>query len=322
MVDKSKEKGQFFLTGSQKFHLMKNITESLAGRVAIIDMLGLSQAEIDNRAECKLFIPTDSWLEEARNSHKKNSKKKELMDVYHNIWQGSFPALWQEGQVANREMFYNSYLQTYIQRDVKDLTKVGNELTFKNFLKAVAARTGQLLNYADLARDVAIDQKTAKAWISILEASGIVYLLQPYHSNLTKRLVKAPKLYMLDTGLCAYLTNWLTAETLEAGAMSGAILETYIISEILKSYWHNGRQAPLYFYRDTDQREVDLLIEQDGKLHPIEFKKTATPSLNASRHFTALNKFGKEIGKGAILCFKMEDIPLNENITAIPISYL
>lgn len=321
ITDKEKKKGLFWLTGSQKFHLMKNVTESLAGRVAIIDMLGLSQSEIEGRVDkSKPFLPTNDWIENGR----KKSKSNDLMGVYKRIWKGSFPALWTYGDdnTINHDLFYSSYVQTYIQRDVRDLTQVGNELTFRTFLKVAAARASQLLNYADMARDVGVDQKTIKSWISILETSGIVYLLYPYHNNVTKRMIKTPKLYFLDTGLCAYLTNWTSPETLEAGAMSGAILENYMICEILKSYWHHGKAENFYFYRDMDQKEIDLLIERDNSLYPIEFKKTATPSLSSLKHFSVLEKFNKQIGTGAVVCLKDSDTILSEKIYAIPIWYV
>jgi predicted AAA+ superfamily ATPase len=172
-----------------------------------------------------------------------------------------------------------------------------------------------------MARDVGIDMKTIKSWLSILETSGLVYLLQPYHTNVTSRLIKTPKLYFLDTGLCAYLTQWSTPEALEAGAMSGAILETYMLSEIIKSYWHNGKNAYFYFYRDRDQKEIDLLIEQDGQLYPVEFKKSASPSLKAT-NFSSLEKLKCSIGPGAVICLKENDVPLSRNVTAIPVGYL
>jgi predicted AAA+ superfamily ATPase len=319
LVDKNKQPGMFWLTGSQKFHLMKGVTETLAGRVAIIDLLGLSQAEIENRADRSLpFLPTQEWIKQAENNA---ASPKRLMDVYTNIWQGSYPKVIADKNMPH-DIFYNSYIQTYIQRDVRDLTRVGNEQTFHHFLRAAAARSGQLLNYANLARDVDIDQKTVKSWLSILETSGIIYLLQPYHSNLTKRLIKTPKLYFLDTGLCAYLTQWSTAKALEAGAMSGAILETYILAEIIKSYWHNGLTPYLYFYRDKDQKEVDLIIEQNGALYPVEFKKTAAPGRNASKHFPVLEKLDNPIGHGAVICLRETGIPLSQQVDAIPISYL
>ncbi|CAB1369906.1 ATPase [Denitratisoma oestradiolicum] len=317
-VDRDKSNGQFWLTGSQKFHLMRGITETLAGRVAIVDLLGLSQAELQGRADTsKPFVPTPEWIAYAR----QQAQPQSLSDVFGRIWLGSYPRLNAQGAQA-RDIFYRSYIQTYIQRDVQDVLKISDQTAFNRFLTAVAARTGQLLNYASLARAVDIDNKTAKAWLSVLETSGLVYLLQPYHSNLTKRLVKAPKLYFLDTGLAAYLTRWPDAPSLEAGAMSGAMLETWAVSEIIKSYWHNGQEAPLYFYRDTDQQEVDLLVDSAIALYPVEIKKTASPSHNAKRHFTILDKLGKPVGPGAVLCFVERDMPLSRDVTALPLGYL
>ena len=319
-VDKSKAKGMYWLTGSQKFHLMRGISESLAGRVAIIDLLGFSRAELDGRKGMHSpFLPTPEWMEAARKPIRKN---RGLQETYHQIWQGSFPQVNKDSKASTRQRFYSSYVQTYLQRDVRDILGVSNETAFYNFISAIAARTGQLLNYADLARDVAIDNKTAKSWLSVLETSGLVYLLKPYHRNVTKRLIKTPKVYFLDTGLCTYLTKWPDSTSLEAGAMSGAILETYLFSEMLKSYWHNGLEAPFYFYRDTDQREVDLVIEQADTLYPVEFKKTATPSRTASKHFPALSKLGKKVGHGAVVCFVENEIPLSSTVSAIPVHYL
>ncbi len=319
-VDKKKQNGLFWLTGSQKFHLMKGITESLAGRVAIVNLLGLSQAEIDGNIKNYIpFISTQKWI---NNASKKKIKLTNLHDVYHQIWLGSFPKVNVEQKTSIRNIFYSSYIQTYLQRDVRDVLSVTDDTAFFNFLSAVAARTSQLLNYADLARDVAIDTKTAKAWLSVLEASGLVYILRPYHNNLSKRIVKAPKMYFLDTGLCAYLTKWSDSESLERGAMSGAIFETYVFTEILKSYWHNGLESNFYYYRDTDQKEIDLIIETGDTLYPIEFKKTATPSLTATKNFDVLNKLGKKVGHGAVICFVERDVPLSKEVTAIPVGYL
>jgi predicted AAA+ superfamily ATPase len=318
IVDRDKRPGQFWLTGSQKFHLMRGVSETLAGRIAICDMLGLSQAEIHDQANTLPFLPTVNWINQAKS---KANNSMSLMDVYRAIWLGSFPKI-ALSDGASWDVFYKSYVQTYIQRDVRDLTKVGDEVAFARFLRAAAARTGQLINYAGLAQDVDVDQKTIKAWLAILETSGLVYLLQPYHSNVTKRLVKTPKLYFLDTGLCAYLTQWSSPETLEAGAMSGAILETYIFTEILKSYWHNGKSANFYFYRDFDQKEVDLLIEQNGKLYPVEFEKTANPSMNAAKSFNTLTKLALAKGEGAVICLKETDVPLSSDVVAIPVKYL
>ncbi|GHU11167.1 ATPase [Alphaproteobacteria bacterium] len=318
-VDRRKQAGDFWLTGSQKFHLMKGITESLAGRVAIIDMLGLSAKEIAGKADkAEPFLPTLEWINNAKENPSSSSQ---VNAIYEKIWLGSFPKLLQDGG-KHREMFYRSYIQTYIERDVKDILDVSNKLSFYKFLRATAARTGQLLNYSELARDVDIDQKTAKTWLSVLQTSGLVQLLEPYYNNVTKRIIKTPKLYFLDTGLCAFLTGWDTPKTLEAGAMNGAILETYVFGEILKSYWHNGRHPNLYFYRDADQREIDFVFERDGILYPIEVKKTATPSLTATKSFTALDSLKKPIGMGAVLCLREKDIPLSREVMAIPIGYL
>jgi len=315
-ADRSKRPGQFWLTGSQKFHLMQSISESLAGRVAILDLLGLAQAEIHGRAAMsRPFLPSPDWIDACSVPPR---EPRGLMDLYRAIWRGGFPRFAIDDDLP-RDIFFSSYLQTYVQRDVSALARVGDELAFLRLVRAAAARTGQLLNFADLARDVDVDQKTAKAWIAILETSGLVYLLPPWHSNLTKRLVKTPKLYFLDTGLCAYLTQWTSPESLEAGAMSGALLETFVLGEILKSYWHNGRAVNLHFYRDRDGNEVDLLIEQDDRLYPIEIKKTATPSRTASRNFQFLTRLGRPVGPGAVLCLKETPVPLSAEVTAIPI---
>lgn len=317
-VDRERANGRFWLTGSQKFHLMRGITESLAGRVAIVDLLGLSQAELEGRADTvSPFVPTAAWIVRAR----RQGRPQTLAHLFERIWLGAYPRLNAQG-AETRHLFYRSYIQTYIQRDVQDVLRISDQTAFNRFLTSVAARTGQLLNVAGLARDVDIDNKTAKAWLSVLEASGLVFLLQPYHSNLAKRLVKAPKLYFLDTGLAAYLTRWPNAEALAAGAMSGALLETWVVGEILKSYWHNGQEAPLYFYRDADQQEVDLLIDSADTLYPVEIKKTASPSHNAKRHFAVLGKLNKSVGPGGVLCFVERDIPLTREVTAIPLAYL
>lgn len=319
IVDKEKKNGLFWLTGSQKFHLMKGITESLAGRVAVLDLLGLSGAEIEGRGENAFpFLPTNDWLEKTKPHINSNIS---MPDIYKRIWLGSFPRIYENGE-SIRDIFYRSYIQTYIQRDVMDILKISNEMDFMRFLTAIAARTGQMLNYADLSRDVGVDNKTIKSWISVLETSGIVYLLKPYHNNLSKRFIKSPRLYFLDTGLCTYLAKWPDSISLANGAMAGAILETYIFSEILKSYWHNGIEPYFHYYRDTDQKEIDLIIEIGDTLYPIEFKKTAIPSLNASKHFSVLENMGKNIGMGAVLCFVEKDIPLSKTVRAIPIRYL
>ena len=319
-VDRTQQQGMYWLTGSQKFHLMHGIAESLAGRVAILDLLGFSQAEIDQREDNSAtpFLPSAEWLQRAEVSERGG---RTLHEIYQRIWLGSFPRVVLSGP-RTRDVFYSSYLQTYIERDVRALARAGDEMAFHRLLRAAAARTGQLINFADLARDVGADQKTVKSWISILETSGVIYLLQPYHSNVTHRAIKTPKLYFLDTGLCAYLTQWTSPETLEAGSMSGAILETWVIAEILKSYWHRAQQAYFYFFRDRDGKEVDLLIEQDNTLHPVEIKKTASPRRSASHGFPSLKRLGRNIGPGAIVCLRESSVAIGRNVTAIPASYI
>jgi predicted AAA+ superfamily ATPase len=264
------------------------------------------------------FLPTPAWLTCARQS---SGNPKQLPDTYQYIWQGGFPKLKQDKNIP-RDIFYRSYVQTYIQRDVQDMLNITDKLAFDKFLTVIAARTGQLLNYSDIARDVDINHKTAKSWLSVLETSGLIYLLYPYYRNVNKRLVKTPKVYFLDTGLCSYLTRWPSPESLEAGAMSGAILETYLFSEILKSYWHNGKAPHLYYYRDLDQKEIDLIIETGDTLYPVEFKKTANPSQPAVKHFNLLAKLGKKVGHGAIICLVEKDLPVSPEVTAVPVGYI
>ncbi|MDU0458420.1 MAG: ATP-binding protein [Geobacteraceae bacterium] len=312
--DQRQNANLFWLTGSQQFQMMRGVSESLAGRVGVLQLLGFSRRELLGKGETsKPFLP----LPEATDT----SFPLDLMELYRLIWRGSFPAI-ASGEQGDRDLFYSSYIQTYLQRDIRDLARVGDEMAFLRFLRAAAARTGQLLNMADLARDADVAFNTAKSWLSILQTSGIVYLLEPYHSNLTKRLVKTPKLYFLDTGLCAYLTQWSTPETLESGAMSGAILETWIMGELLKSYWHNGRQAPFFYYRDKDKKEIDLLIIQDGTIYPLECKKSASPGTGDIRHFSVLANLKMPVGPGAVVCLAQQSLPLGPAVRSISVACL
>ena len=315
-VDRDRRPGLFWLTGSQQFHLMKGVSESLAGRVAIVFLLGLSRKERSGQTLMyRPFLPEPYEIRDRLDA----GETLQLKELYHLIWRGAFPAIALNDDM-DRDLFYSSYVQTYLQRDIRDLSKVGDEMAFLRFLRAASARTAQMLNLAELARDADVSPNTAKSWLSILQASGIAYLLEPYHTNVTKRLVKTPKLYILDTGLCAYLTEWSSPETLEAGAMSGAILETWILTELLKSYWHNGRRAPFYYYRDKDQKEIDLLIVQDGLVYPLEIKKTASPGKNDVRHFQSLEKLKLPIGPGGVICLVGQSLPLTPSAHSIPIS--
>lgn len=316
-VDRERTPGMFWLTGSQQFHLMRGVSESLAGRVAVVRLLGLSRRETLGLGGETPFLPVPEVLE----PRLATGGGLPLPELYRTIWRGSFPALALHPE-ADRDLFFSSYLQTYLQRDVRDLAQVGDEMAFLRFLRATAARTAQLLNVSELARDADVAPNTAKRWLSILQAAGLVHLLEPFHTNRTKRLVKAPKLCFLDTGLCAYLTGWSSPETLEAGAMSGAILETWMLGEILRSWWHNGRSGQFFHYRDRDQQEIDLLIERDGTVYPVEFKKTASPDRSAARHFQALERLGQPVGPGGVLCLAERSLPLAANAVSIPASAL
>jgi predicted AAA+ superfamily ATPase len=281
-------------------------------------MLGLSQNELAGRGRESLpFLPAPEEIL----SRTRSGERLTLKDLYNRIWRGAFPAI-ALNKETDRDLFYSSYVQTYLQRDIRDLARVGDEMAFVRFLRVAAARTGQMLNLAELARDADVVPNTAKSWLSVLIASGIAYLLEPYHTNVTKRLVKTPKLYILDTGLCAYLTEWSSPETLEAGAMSGAILETWILTELLKGYWHNGRRAPFFYYRDKDRKEIDLLIVQDGTAYPMQFKKSASPTKNDVRHFQVLDKLNMPVGPGGVICLAETPLPLTSFAQSIPVAAL
>ena len=314
IVDKSDKKGQYWLTGSQQFHLMKNVSESLAGRVGILDLMGLSLAELSQTPNNEPFFPDLEYIEERRENHKNYSTS----DIFKIIYNGSFPALNNQDEFQDRNAFYSAYIRTYIERDIRDLSSISNEMKFLNFIRVVAARTGQVLKYSELANAVDISEPTAKTWLSVLVSSNIVYLLEPYYRNITKRMTKMPKIYFLDTGLCSYLTGWSSPEVIEKGAMNGAFFETFVVSEILKSYRHNGERPLIYWYRDTQQKEIDLLIERDGKLHPIEIKLTSNPNKLMLKHFNILDNQGY----GGLICMRESDIPLTEDVSAIPISYI
>ncbi|MBK8164744.1 MAG: ATP-binding protein [bacterium] len=314
-VDGEGRPGRFWLTGSQQFHLMRDVAESLAGRVGIMHLLGLSRREQDGSADGHgPFLPTPDVL----GQRLADAAALPLPELYRRIWRGAYPALTRDPGL-DRDLYFSSYVQTFLQRDIRDLARVGDETAFLRFVRACAARTAQLLNAADLARDADVAPNTAKHWLSVLEASGIVYLLQPYHTNITKRLVKTPKLYFLDTGLCCWLTGWTSPEALEAGAVSGAMLETWILVEILKSWWHRGKSAPFFFYRDRDQKEIDLLIVQDEVIYPLEFKKSASPGRDSVRHFGALARLDRSIGPGGVICLAESSLPLADGVVTIPV---
>ncbi len=323
-VDKSKRAGDFWITGSQVFHLMKGVSESLAGRVGIVNLLGLSSAEIYGYESEKFTTEPEHLLKRAD-----AVAPKYLNDIYERIFRGSMPALYADDTI-DWETYYRSYVNSYLQRDIHDLTQVADEMQFHAFMTAVAANTARPLVYEELARTVGISAPTAKKWMSVLVSSHIVALVEPYYNNVLKRAVKMPLLHFLDTGLCAYLLKWDNPQSLERGAMSGAFFESYVFSEIYKSYLNALSEPPLFYYRDKEQREIDLLILQNGTLYPIEIKKTASPGKAAVKNFNALNpvtepeKHGGlaqlkvNIGTGAIVCMASDLLPADKNNWYVP----
>lgn len=306
--------GLYYLTGSQMFTMMQNVSESLAGRVGIIDMYGLSYSELIEKNQT-YFLPTME-----RCKKRETYPRPETLEVFEKIIRGSFPALYQNENIST-EKFYNGYLRTYLERDIRNLINIKEETKFLTFMSAVAARTGQELNYDSLARDAEIDNKTAKSWLSYLRTSGLIFLLQPYSNNPTTRAIKSPKMYFTDTGLACYLAGYSDAKTLEKSAINGNIFETYVVMEIVKSFVNDNKDPRLYlnFYRDSNQVEIDLIITMNNIIYPIEIKKTKNPDKSMIKNFNILNKGEKEIGEGGIICMVDKMIPLDSKNSAIPI---
>lgn len=324
-VDRSKRKGDFWLTGSQVFHLMKNVSESLAGRVGIVNLLGLSDSEIYETLS-QPFTTDPAHLM----SRLPMAKPRGLNEIYERIFRGSMPELYGD-RTIDPETYYRSYVNTYLQRDIRDLTQVADETQFYNFMTIVAAHTSKPVIYEELAGEAGISAPTAKKWLSILVSSHIIALVQPYHNNVLKRVVKMPLLHFLDTGLASYLLRWGSPETLEKGAMSGAIFESYVFSEIYKSYLNVGKEPPVFYYRDKDQKEIDLLIYENGVLSPVEIKKAASPGKAAVKNFRVLDPVGAErafdglktlkveIGNGSVVCMAADLLPVDEKNWYVPV---
>lgn len=321
-IDKQGQNGLFLLSGSQAFHLMKNVNESLAGRVAVLRLVGLSLREILGVSFDEPFVPTPTYLQGRRATLTPiHTSGKTLWQLIH---QGQMPRLYE--QEVHWEIYHASYVSTYLQRDVRELASVADLTDFTRFMTAIASRSGELLNYSNIAQEVGITAETVKRWVSILEASGIVYLLKPYHHNHLKRAIKTPKIYMLDTGLMAYLTKWLTADTLQHGAKSGQFLETFVVAEILKSFYNQGLEPPVYFYRDTNQKEIDVIIEYNGVIYPIEIKSTANPN---KKHATSFKTLKDQlppdeitVGTGVIINQYPKMLWLDTDLVALPIEFL
>ena len=320
--DESDERGLFCLSGSQPLELMEGVSESLSGRIGIIELSGLSMREIKGDSFNRSFVPTMEYVQERSKSVK----------PFDNIWEvihrGGYPEL--QNPEVDWSVFYSSYIKTYLERDVRSLSAVQNLDDFRKFMIAVAARTGQMINYANIADEVGKDQSTIKRWLSVLEASGIIYLLEPFSSSVLKRAIKTPKVYFRDTGLAAYLTRWLTPETLANGAMSGAFFETFVISEILKSYSNRGidyRYCVSYYRgrdkKKTSENEIDLIIEENGTLYPVEIKRSSKVTADQTSAFSVLDGIpDKKSGMGAVICMCPQPGVLRENILQLPVWYI
>ena len=310
----TKTKSLFWLTGSQQFKVMKEVSESLAGRAGVLNLYSLSNSEI-NISDRKLFLPK---LEELK---KRVIKEYESNEIFNRIYNGGMPSI--VTGTVERNNYFSSYINTYIERDVKQLLNVGKTIEFYNFMQYIAVRTAQELNYTTIAKEIGVDSKTIKNWISMLEASGIIYLLQPFSSNLSNRIIKSPKLYFMDTGLCAYLAKYPNPETLEVGALSGAIFETFVVSEIIKNFTNHGvdPKMNLYYYRDKDQKEVDLLYLEGDTIYPIEIKKGISPN-NPDKNFNVLNKFSTDVAPGVVICMTNKLHPINRSCWLCPVSLI
>ena len=314
-LDKSKRKGEYFLTGSQSFELMKNVSESLAGRAGILQLMGVSLREMRNEEWNEPFLPTHDYLMK-RKKCKKDLSVKEAWKIIH---RGSMPELFVE-QDFDWQNFYSDYVKTYIERDVRMLTQIADEMAFSKFMAICASMTGQMLNMASIAGSVGISEPTAKRWLSVLKTSGLVYLLNPYSNNAIKRAVKMPKIYFLDLGLAAYLSRWLTPETLSEGAVSGHFFESFVFAEILKSYTNAGIEESLYYLRNGNGQEIDLLIFRDNTLYPFEIKQHSAPSSRDIKNFVMLEGIkGVRIGEGGVICLSPELLPLKDGHKIIPL---
>ena len=310
--------GMFFLTGSQRFEAMEQISESLAGRVAIIDMYGFSNKELNSAVQYP-FVPDIGSLRNEKNAEDNMSMK----EVFKRIFKGSFPEIY-ANENLQRDVFFENYIKTYIEKDIRKLINIKDEVKFMKFMVSVAARTGQELNLSEICNDTDISNPTASNWLSILVNTGLVVLLQPFSKNIIKRVVKSPKLYFMDTGLASYLTKYPTPDILESSSFSGAIFETFVVSEIVKSYANNGLDPGRFisYYRDNNKNEIDLIIEYNNKLYPIEIKKSKNPGKNAFKSFQVLKDAKMEIGNGTVLCMIDEIFPLDRENFCVPIRYI
>lgn len=302
-VDENRRPGMYWLTGSQRFRLMKGVSESLAGRLGIVELFSLSQAECAGRgeAEGQGFHPLTADTAGAPVCGRS--------ELFRRIFRGGYPELIQRPELPP-ELFFQSYVQSYVERDVQELSQVGNKSAFVKLMRSTALRSGQQLVFSDLARDADVSPKTAKAWVSVLEASGIITLLEPYHVNTTKRLTKSPKLYFMDTGLCCWLARIRSADELEHGPLAGPMAETWAFGQILRRYHNSGTLPNLCYYRDANGAEVDFLVEEADMLYPIEVKSSSSPHMNDLKGCNAIPLGRRKLGPGLVLCTaeKMDDL--------------
>ena len=313
MCDETDQRGLFWLTGSQQYHMISNIRETLAGRIGILELYSLSKNETDNIIfPNELDFTLDCLLE-----RQKVSGKNDITDIFDHIWRGGMPAAL-DADEEQRQEYFNSYIETYLMRDVSEEGGITDTVRFRRFLNACAALTAEQVNYSTLAEAADISQPTAKAWLLLLESLGIIYLLKPFANNEIKRLAKTPKLYFCDTGLCAYLSMWLTRDTLMNGAASGHYFENYVVAELLKNYSYSQSKVNLTYYRDSNAKEIDVLIEENGRIHPLEIKKSANPNRREIKKYEVLEKTGMQIGAGGIICMCEEVIPINSRNSFIP----
>ena len=313
-IDEGAAPGAYWLTGSQAFGLMELAQESLAGRAAIVHMSALSQSELYGDAGTEPFAVSLSAIR-SRQEHLIMCTPSEMYD---RIWRGGMPG-YRSGRYTDRDVFYSSYIQTYINRDVSDLIPGVDKLMFADFIRAAACRAGQMLNIHDIALDVGVSDDTARRWLQILEKSDIIFYLRPYSNNLLKRTVKTPKMYFFDTGLVAYLTRYSSPEILMNGAINGAILENYTVAEIRKTWMNSTKECLLHYYRDKDTREIDMVLETDGRLHPMEIKKSTAPGTELASAFRILDKSSTPRGEGAILCLREELSAIDRETLIVPI---
>ena len=317
LCDESEERGRFWLTGSQSKKLMKQAGDSLAGRIGILKMYSLSAKELEGRPD---DIP-DSYSLSSLLQRKKALPDNNILDVYSRIWEGGMPDMISMDAEIRRE-YWNSYIDAYLMRDAVDDNGILDTEGFRKFLRACATFSGELVNYNDLGSAAGVSGSTAKEWTKVLQTMGIIFLLEPYYNNELKRMIKTPKLYFCDTGLCAFLSSWTSRDTLLNGAASGHYLENYVVSEMLRNSSYGEKKVNLNFYRDTNQKEIDLVLEMDGQLHPFEIKRAASPDPKAIRAFSLLAKSGKEIGPGGIICMAAKPFPINADNNLIPVNLL